>query len=127
TGEVQSRIANDIGGMQATVTTTATALVSNLTTVSATIIAMIALDWHLALASLAMLPVFAWVSRRVGTERRRITANRQRQFAVISSIVQESLSVGGILLGHTMGSSRSLVESVAGESGKLSGLQVRAS
>ena len=81
TGEVQSRIANDIGGMQATVTTTATALVSNLTTVVATIIAMVVLDWRLTVASLLMLPVFVWVSRRVGTERRRITRDRQRQLA----------------------------------------------
>ena len=65
TGEVQSRIANDIGGMQATVTTTATTLVSNLTTVIATVIAMIALDWRLTIASLVMMPVFVWVSRRV--------------------------------------------------------------
>ena len=78
TGEVQSRIANDIGGMQATVTTTATSLVSNLTTVIATVIAMAVLDWRLTIASLLMLPVFVWVSRRVGTERRRITRDRQR-------------------------------------------------
>jgi ATP-binding cassette, subfamily B, bacterial len=125
TGEVQSRIANDIGGMQATVTTTATTLVSNLTTVVATVIAMIVLDWRLTIASLIMLPVFVWVSRRVGTERRRITRDRQRQLATISSIVQESLSVSGILLGHTMGRSRSLAESFAGESGTLSDLEVR--
>jgi ATP-binding cassette subfamily B protein len=125
TGEVQSRIANDIGGMQATVTTTATTLVSNLTTVFATVIAMIALDWQLAVASLVMLPVFAWVSRRVGIERRRITRDRQRQLAVISSVVQESLSVAGILLGHTMGRSRSLAELFAAESDELSDLEVR--
>jgi len=125
TGEVQSRIANDIGGMQATVTTTATTLVSNLTTVVATVIAMIVLDWRLTIASLIMMPVFVWVSRRVGTERRRITRDRQRQLAVISSIVQESLSVSGILLGHTMGRSRSLADSFAGESGTLSDLEVR--
>ena len=124
TGEVQSRIANDIGGMQATVTTTATTLVSNLTTVVATIIAMTVLDWRLTIASLAMLPVFVWVSRRVGTERRRITRDRQRQLAVISSIVQESLSVSGILLGHTMGRSASLAEEFGTESGKLSDLEV---
>jgi ATP-binding cassette, subfamily B, bacterial len=124
TGEVQSRIANDIGGMQATVTTTATTLVSNLTTVVASVIAMIVLDWRLTIASLIMLPVFVWVSRRVGTERRRITRDRQRQLAVLSSIVQESLSVSGILLGHTMGRSASLTESFAGESGKLSDLEV---
>ena len=127
TGEVQSRIANDIGGMQATVTTTATTLVSNLTTVVATIIAMAVLDWRLTIASLVMLPLFVWVSRRVGTERRRITRDRQRQLATISSIVQESLSVSGILLGHTMGRSRSLADSFAGESGKLSDLEIRSS
>jgi ATP-binding cassette subfamily B protein len=124
TGEVQSRIANDIGGMQATVTTTATSLVSNATTVIATVIAMSALDWRLTIASLVMLPFFVWVSRRVGTERRRITRDRQRQLAVLSSIVQESLSVSGILLGHTMGRSGSLARSFAGESGKLSDLEV---
>src|ERR1700691_2943857 len=125
TGEVQSRIANDIGGMQATITTTATSLVSNATTVIASIIAMIVLDWRLTIASLIMLPVFVWVSRRVGTERRRITRDRQRQLSVISSIVQESLSVSGILLGHTMGRSRSLADSFAGESSTLSDLEVR--
>ena len=127
TGEVQSRIANDIGGMQATVTSTATTLVSNLTTVIASIIAMIVLDWRLTIASLIMMPVFVWVSRRVGTERRRITRDRQRQLALLSSVVQESLSVSGILLGHTMGRSRSLAESFATESGKLSDLEVRSS
>jgi ATP-binding cassette subfamily B protein len=124
TGEVQSRIANDIGGMQATVTTTATSLVSNLTTVIASVIAMIVLDWRLTIASLVMMPVFVWVSRRVGTERRRITRDRQRQLAVLSSIVQESLSVSGILLGHTMGRSASLADSFSGESSKLSDLEV---
>jgi ATP-binding cassette subfamily B protein len=124
TGEVQSRIANDIGGMQATVTTTATTLVSNLTTVTATVIAMTVLDWRLTIASLVMMPVFVWVSRRVGTERRRITRDRQRQLAVLSSIAGESLSVSGILLGHTMGRSASLAGSFAAESGKLSDLEV---
>jgi ATP-binding cassette subfamily B protein len=124
TGEVQSRIANDIGGMQATVTTTATALVSNATTVIAALIAMAVLDWRLTIASLIMLPVFVWVSRRVGTERRRITRDRQRVLSAITSIVQESLSVSGIMLGHTMGRSQSLSQSFAVESDKLSDLEV---
>jgi ATP-binding cassette subfamily B protein len=66
TGEVQSRIANDIGGMQATVTSTATSLVSNLTAVIATVVAMLALDWRLTVVSLLLLPLFVWISRRVG-------------------------------------------------------------
>ncbi len=127
TGEVQSRIANDIGGMQVTVTTTATTLVSNTTTVVATVIAMVVLDWRLTIASLVMLPFFVWVSRRVGTERRRITRMRQRQLAVLSSIVQESLSVSGILLGHTMGRSASLTDSFSSESAQLSDLEVSSS
>src|ERR1700689_5425760 len=127
TGEVQSRIANDIGGMQATITNTATTLVSNTTTVVASVIAMIVLDWRLTIASLVMMPFFVWVSRRVGTERRRITRDRQRKLSAITSIVQESLSVSGIMLGHTMGRSRSLSDSFATESQQLSDLEIASS
>ena len=108
TGEVQSRIANDIGGMQATVTSTATSLVSNLTAVIATVVAMLALDWRLTVVSLLLLPVFVWISRRVGRERKKITTQRQKQMASMSAIVTESLSVSGILLGRTMGRADSL-------------------
>jgi ATP-binding cassette subfamily B protein len=125
TGEVQSRIANDIGGMQSTVTSTATSLVSNFTSVTATIIAMVALDWRLTVVSLLMLPVFVWVSRRVGNERRRITSQRQRQLAAMSAIVEESLSVSGILLGRTMGRSPALTDRFAGESRGLVDLEIR--
>src|ERR1700728_2490962 len=103
TGEVQSRIANDIGGMQATVTTTATSLVSNATTVIAAVVAMAVLDWRLASATLVMMPGFIWVNRRVGNERRRVTRDRQRKLSAITTIVQESLSVSGIMLGLIMG------------------------
>ncbi|WP_369193881.1 ABC transporter ATP-binding protein [Streptomyces djakartensis] len=125
TGEVQSRIANDIGGMQATVTSTATSLVSNLTSVVATIVAMIALDWRLTIVSLLLLPVFVWISRRVGDERRKITTQRQKQMAAMAATVTESLSVSGILLGRTMGRSDSLTKSFADESEELVDLEVR--
>ncbi|MGW3469121.1 ABC transporter ATP-binding protein [Saccharopolyspora sp. NPDC000995] len=127
TGEIQSRIANDIGGMQATVTSTATSLVSNLTTVMATLIAMVALDWRLTIASVALLPVFVWVSRRIGRERKRITAKRQRQLASMSAGVQESLSVSGILLGRTTGRARSLTDAFAAESAELARIEVSSS
>ena len=125
TGEVQSRIANDIGGMQATVTSTATSLVSNLTGVIATVVAMVALDWRLTVVSLLLLPLFVWISRRVGTERKRITAQRQKQLAVMSSAVQESLSVSGILLGRTMGRAGSLSRDFTEQSDSLADLEVR--
>ncbi|GKQ39288.1 ABC transporter ATP-binding protein [Streptomyces sp. A012304] len=125
TGEVQSRIANDIGGMQATVTSTATSLVSNFTSVVATIVAMVALDWRLTVVSLLLLPVFVWISRRVGNERRKITTQRQKQMAAMAATVTESLSVGGILLGRTMGRADSLTRSFADESERLVDLEVR--
>ncbi|MFE2265069.1 ABC transporter ATP-binding protein [Streptomyces griseosporeus] len=126
TGEVQSRIANDIGGMQATVTSTATSLVSNFTSVVATVVAMIALDWRLTVVSLLLLPVFVWISRRVGNERKKITTQRQKQMAAMAATVTESLSVSGILLGRTMGRSDSLTRSFAEESERLVDLEVRA-
>ncbi|MFI6360279.1 ABC transporter ATP-binding protein [Streptomyces sp. NPDC050743] len=125
TGEVQSRIANDIGGMQATVTSTATSLVSNVTSVVATIVAMLALDWRLTIVSLLLLPVFVWISRRVGNERKKITTQRQKQMAAMAATVTESLSVSGILLGRTMGRSDSLTASFAQESERLVGLEVK--
>ncbi|MFF7547867.1 ABC transporter ATP-binding protein [Streptomyces canus] len=125
TGEVQSRIANDIGGMQATVTSTATSLVSNLTSVIATIVAMIALDWRLTVVSLLLLPVFVWISRRVGKERKKIVTQRQKQMAAMAATVTESLSVSGILLGRTMGRSDSLTRAFADESEGLVDLEVR--
>ncbi|MFE9396896.1 ABC transporter ATP-binding protein [Streptomyces flavidovirens] len=125
TGEVQSRIANDIGGMQATVTSTATSLVSNLTSVVATVVAMLALDWRLTVVSLLLLPVFVWISRRVGRERKKITTQRQKQMASMAATVTESLSVSGILLGRTMGRADSLTRSFADESERLVDLEVR--
>ncbi|HEV7626611.1 MAG TPA: ABC transporter ATP-binding protein [Streptomyces sp.] len=125
TGEVQSRIANDIGSMQATVTSTATSLVSNLTGVLATVAAMLALDWRLTVASLLLLPLFVFISRRVGRERKRITTQRQAQMAAMSALVTESLSVSGILLGRTMGRAETLTRDFAAESERLVGLEIR--
>ena len=125
TGDVQSRIANDIGGVQNVVTTTATSIVSNVTTVVATVIAMVLLDWRLALFSLALTPLFVLLARRVGDQRRRISATRQGAMADMSSLVQESLSVSGILLGKTMGRGHALADRFEAESARLAELEVR--
>ena len=125
TGEVQSRIANDIGGIETVVTSTATSVLSNVTTVLATIVAMVLLDWRLAAFALALLPLFVWLTKRVGAQRKKVTAERQASLADVSSIVQESLSVSGILLGKTMGRTDDLAERFAGESKRLADLEVR--
>ena len=125
TGEVQSRIANDIGGVQTVVTSTATSIVSNVTTVLATVVAMVLLDWRLAVISLALLPFFVWLTRRVGTERKVLTSQRQGRLADMSTLVEESLSVSGVLLGKTMGRSAALADRFEKESEGLADLMVR--
>jgi ATP-binding cassette subfamily B protein len=125
TGEVQSRISNDIGGVQGVVTSTATSIVSSVTTVLATMIGMIALSWQLALFAFALIPVFVLLTRRVGNERRRIAKSTQETLADISSLVQESLSVSGILLGKTMGRTTELADRFERESMQLADLEVR--
>jgi ATP-binding cassette, subfamily B, bacterial len=125
TGEVQSRIANDIGGIENVVTSTATSVLSNVTTVLATIVAMLLLDWRLAAFALALLPLFVYLTKRVGDQRKKVTAERQASLADVSSIVQESLSVSGILLGKTMGRTEDLAGRFSRESERLAELEVR--
>ena len=125
TGEVQSRIQNDIGGVQNVVTNTATSIASNVTTVAATVVGMLVLNWKLALFALALIPIFAVLTRRVGQERRRIAKTTQETLADISSQVQESLSVSGIMLGKTMGRGAELANRFETESLRLAELEVR--
>jgi ATP-binding cassette, subfamily B, bacterial len=125
TGEVQSRISNDIGGVQNVVTNTATSIASNVTTVVATMVGMLLLSWKLALFAFALIPFFALLTRRVGNERRRIAKTTQETLADISSLVQESLSVSGILLGKTMGRGDELADRFESDSLRLAELEVR--
>jgi len=125
TGEVQSRIANDIGGVQTVVTTTATSIVSNATTVLATTIAMALLDWQLTIASFAILPLFVWMTRRVGRVRKALAATMQGSLADISTLVEESLSVSGVLLAKTMGQTGELTRRFSDESRELADLELR--
>src|SRR5436309_12267020 len=102
-GEVQSRLTNDIGGMQSVVTSTATSLASNTTTVVGTVIAMVALSWRLGLLSLLVVPPAVLLTRKVARMRRTVTAAQQRQLAEMNAQVEEGLSVSGALLSKTVG------------------------
>ena len=126
TGEVQARIAYDIGGIDDVVTSTATSTVSDRRHGDGDGRGDVPADWRLALFSLVLLPFFVWLTRRVGNERRRIQSVRQSRLADMSTLVEESLSVSGILLGKTMGRSPELVHRFSYESGELADLEVRA-
>lgn len=102
-GEIQSRLVNDIAGLQSILTSTATSVATNFTTAVATAIAMIVLDWRLSLVSLLVLPPAIWATRRVALIRRDLTGARQRALASLHSKVDEALSVNGVLLAKTLG------------------------
>ena len=125
TGEVQSRITNDIGGMQSVVTSTATSIASNLTTAVATVVAMVALSWQLSLISLIVLPPAIVLTRRVATLRKEITARRQRELADLNVTVEEGLSISGIQLSKTMGTGAALVDRFTRSSERLIDLELR--
>jgi ATP-binding cassette subfamily B protein len=125
TGEVQSRITNDIGGMQSVVTSTATSIASNLTTAVATAVAMVALSWRLSLISLVVMPPAIYLTRRVARMRRAITAQRQRELADLNVVIEEGLSISGIQLSRTLGTGPTLVERFTASSARLIDLELR--
>jgi ATP-binding cassette, subfamily B, bacterial len=125
TGEVQSRITNDIGGMEAVVTSTATSIAANLTTAIATMVAMAALSWQLSLVSLVVLPPAILLSRRVARMRREITAQRQRELADLNVTIEEGLSISGVQLAKTMGTAPALISRFTASSHRLIDLELR--
>ncbi|MFB7472589.1 ABC transporter ATP-binding protein [Kitasatospora sp. NPDC056184] len=125
TGEVQSRISNDIGGMDTVVTSAVTTVLGSGATVLAALTAMTLLDWRLALVSLTLLPAFVWVNNRVGRERREIVRERYERVAALTTLIEESLSVSGFLLGRLLGRSRAVTEEFARQSAELGEVSVR--
>jgi ATP-binding cassette, subfamily B, bacterial len=125
TGEVQSRITNDVGGLQSVVTSTATSIAANLTTTVATAVAMVALSWRLSLISLVVLPPSIWLTRRVARMRREITTAQQRELADLNVTIEEGLSVNGAQLSRTLGTGPALVARFTGSSERLIDLELR--
>ncbi|HEY6608951.1 MAG TPA: ABC transporter ATP-binding protein [Candidatus Limnocylindria bacterium] len=125
TGEIQSRISNDVGGVQSVVTDTAATLLSNIATVLTTVIAMVILDWRLTVLSLGLMPIFAYITFRVGKVRRENSTLTQESLAEVSAITQESLSVSGILLSKTFGQQEASIARFERESRRLGELQIR--
>ena len=125
TGEVQSRITNDIGGMESVVTSTATSVAANFTTAIATAVAMVALSWRLSLISLVVMPPAIYLTRKVARMRRTITTQQQRELADLNVTVEEGLSINGIQLAKTMGTGPSLIQRFTESSARLIDLELR--
>jgi len=125
TGEIQSRLANDVGGVQAVVTDTAASITSNVAVAVSTILAMFLLSWQLTLLSLGMLPFFLYLTYRVGKVRRAVSSETQKRLADMSAVTEETLSVSGILLGKTFGAQERSMERFRLLNFQLARLQIR--
>ena len=125
TGEIQSRLTNDVGGIQSVVTDTATSLLSNIVTLLSTLVAMLVLSWQLTVLSLAITPLFVFYTYRAGKVRRQITMQAQESKAEISAITEETLSVSGMLLGKVFGRGSDEVVRFRKENHRLANLAIR--
>ena len=125
TGEIQSRLANDVGGVQSVVTDTASSITSNLAIAVSTIIAMFLLSWQLALLSLGLLPFFMYLTYRVGKVRREVSTETQKSLAELSATTEETLSVSGMLLSKTFGQQENSIAKFRAINANLARLQIR--
>ena len=125
TGEIQSRLANDVGGVQSVVTDTASSITSNVAITVSTIVAMALLSWQLTLLSLGITPFFLYLTFRVGKVRREVSTETQQRLAEMSAVTEETLSVSGILLGKTFSAQDRSIERFQGLNRELARLQIR--
>jgi ATP-binding cassette, subfamily B, bacterial len=125
TGEIQSRLANDVGGIQSVVTDTAASLTSNVAIALSTIVAMFIIDWRLTVLSLALLPFFMYLTFRVGKVNREVRGETQKSLAEMSAVTEETLSVSGMLLSKTFGQQAAAIGRFSKLNRELARLQVR--
>ncbi|HET7167850.1 MAG TPA: ABC transporter ATP-binding protein [Candidatus Limnocylindrales bacterium] len=125
TGEIQSRLANDVGGVQSVVTDTASSVTSNLAVALSTVVAMVIIDWRLTVLSLGLLPFFMYLTFRVGKVRREVSTETQKSLAEMSALTEETLSVSGILLSKTFGQQANSIIRFRGLNARLAALQIR--
>jgi len=125
TGEIQSRLANDVGGVQSVVTDTAASLTSNIAIALSTVIAMFIIDWRLTLLSLGLLPFFMYLTFRVGKVNREVRGETQKSLAEMSAATEETLSVSGVLLSKTFGQQQAAIDRFSTLNRRLATLQVR--
>ena len=103
TGDLQSRITSDVGGVQTAVTTTLSSILSNTVTFVSAVVAMLLLSVPLTILALFTVPLFVFATRAVGRRREALTAQTQAATAAMTVVTQETLSVSGITLAKVFG------------------------
>lgn len=125
TGELMSRLNNDVVGAQQAVTGTLVTIASNLFAAVATVAVMARLEWRLTLLAVAVLPFFLLASRRVGRALRRVSREQMEHNTGMNATVNESLNVSGALLVKLFGRTRDEDAKFAAEAAAVRDLGVR--
>lgn len=125
TGSIQSRLANDVGGVRSVLTSTASSILSNVVTVTASLVAMLLLSWQLTLLAVALLPGFVYLQRRVGARRRVLARKTQESLSDMTAITEEALSVSGVLLTKVFNQADTELDRYRTENARQTELQVR--
>ena len=125
TGEIQSRLANDVGGVESVVTSTASTILANIVTFVSSIVAMIIISWQLTIVAVITVPAFFWLTKTVGERRRQVSRSTQESLAAMSAISEETLSVSGVLLAKVFGNQVRDIARYQQENQRLVGLEVR--
>ena len=125
TGEIQSRVANDVGGVQNVVSGTVSNVLSNSVIFISTLIAMFILSWELTLVSMCTVPIFALIAKFVGARRRAASARTQRAAAEVSAITQETLSISGMMLSKLFGQQQREIQRFHEENEQLADLTLQ--
>jgi ATP-binding cassette, subfamily B, bacterial len=125
TGEIQSRLANDVGGVQSVVTTTASSILANVVIFTSTVVAMLIISWQLTIVAVITVPVFFWLTKTVGERRRQVARSTQESLAAMSALSEETLSVSGVLLAKAFGNQARDTARYHQENQRLADLEVR--
>jgi len=125
TGEIQSRVSDDVGGVQNVVTSTVTDIISNVVILISTVVAMAILSFELTVVAVGIVPIFAVITKKIGERRRRASRAVQNSTADMTAITQETLSVSGVMLTKLFGRQGRESKRFESESQNLSDLIIR--
>jgi ATP-binding cassette, subfamily B, bacterial len=98
TGALVSRLNNDVIGAQRAFSDTLSGVVSNLVTLTLTLVVMLSLSWQITLLALVLLPVFVWPARRMGNRLARMEREAAEHNAAMGTQMTERFSAPGATL-----------------------------
>ncbi len=125
TGDIISRINNDVSGVEHILSGTIVGTVSNIATAIFVLIAMIIMDWRLTIIGIFLLPTFILPTRKVGKARWRLARVTHEKMSELNQIIQETLSISGAILIKIFTREKDEIQKFKNISKEIVGLQLK--